>query len=98
METFVVPEALLASVADTVSNVVTTAAVVDGGAVAISTPAPAGSDEASALATANTSLHSANFLAVAALSFADMGMYAGNIGLCDAGYEAVDAANGAQFL
>ena len=98
METYVVPAALLAAVTDTVSNVATTAAVVDGAAALISAPLPAGSDEASALASANTSAHSANFLAVAAHSFIEMARYAGNIGLCDATYEAVDAANGAQFI
>ena len=91
------PAALLAAVTDTVSNVSTTAGVVDGAAVMISAPLPAGSDEASALATANTSAHSANFLGVAAHSFVEMARYAGNIGMCDVTYEAVDDANATQF-
>ena len=98
METYVVPAALMGSVTDTVSNVATTASIVAGGAPVIAAPLPAGSDEASALATANTSVHSANFLAVAAAGFAEMARYAGNVGLCQANYEMVDAANGTQFL
>jgi len=98
VETYVVPAALQAAVSDTVSNVATTAGVIDGAAVMISAPLPAGSDEASALASASTSAHSANFLAVAAHSFIEMARYAGNIGLCDATYEMVDAANGSQFV
>lgn len=98
METYVVPAALLGSVTDTVSNVATTASIVAGGAPMIAAPLPAGSDEASALATANTSVHAANFLAVAAAGFMEMARYAGNVGLCEANYEIVDAANASQFL
>ena len=98
METFVVPSALQASVADTVSNATSTAAVITGGAALMGSPAPASTDEASALASANTSVHAANFLAVAALHIADMARYAGNIAMANATYEMVDDANAAQFL
>ncbi len=93
-----VPAALLAAVNDTVSNVVSTAAVVDGAAALIVAPPPAGSDEASALATLNTTAHSANFLAVAAQNFAEMAHFAGNLGLCEAVTDLTDAANGAQYI
>lgn len=90
--------ALLAAVNDTVTNVAATAAVVDGAAPLIVAPPPAGSDEASALATVNTTAHSANFLAVAALNFEEMSRYAGNIGMCEAATDIADTANGAQFV
>lgn len=93
-----VPAALLAGVTDTVSNVATTASIVAAAAPIITAPLPAGSDEASALATANTSAHSANFLAVAAASFIEMARFAGNVGMCEATYQTVDAANATQFL
>ncbi|MDQ1246838.1 MAG: hypothetical protein QG597_1206 [Actinomycetota bacterium] len=93
-----VPAALLAAVNDTVSNVVTTATVVSGGAPLMVAPPPAGSDEASALATVNTTAHSANFLAVAAMNFLEMARYAGNIGMCEAATDMVDSANGMQFV
>jgi hypothetical protein len=89
---------MMAGIADVVSNVATTAGVVDGGAPLISAPPPAGTDEASALATVNTSAHSANFLSVSALGFMEMAHYAGTLGIADASYEIVDAANGTQFL
>lgn len=98
METYVVPAALLGSVTDTVSNVATTAAIVTAGAPLMTAPLPAGSDEASALATANAAAHAANFLAVAAPGFAEMARYAGNVGMCEANYTTVDSANGSQFL
>jgi len=78
--------------------VTTTASVVTGGAPVITLPPPAGTDEASALATANTSLQSATFLLAAAQSFLELGRYAGSIGYCNASYEIVDGANGSQFL
>jgi hypothetical protein len=89
---------MLGSIADVVSNVVTTAGVVAGGAPIMAAPAPAGTDEASVLATANTSAHTANFLAVAATGFMELTRYAGTIGMADAAYEIVDGANAAQFL
>jgi hypothetical protein len=98
VETYVVPAALLASVGDTVSNVVATAGIVNGAAPLIAAPLPAGTDEASVLATANAAVHSANFLAVAAAAFAGMAHYAGTIGLVEGAYETVDAANGTQFV
>ena len=98
METFVVPSALQASVADTVSNVTSTAAVITGGAALMGSSLPAGSDEASALASANTSVHAANFLAVAAMGLSDMARYAGNIAMANATYEMVDDANASQFI
>lgn len=98
MITNVESAAMLAGMADVVSNVVSTAGVVDGGAPVIMAPPPAGTDEASALATVNTSAHSANFLATSALGFLAMSHYAGTLGIADASYAIVDAANGAQFL
>lgn len=89
--------AMTASMTDVVSNTVATAGIVAGGAPALA-PLPAGTDEASALATANVALHSANFLAVAAASFAHLGLYAGALGFANAGYEITDLANGSMFL
>ncbi|MFZ2242899.1 MAG: PE domain-containing protein [Gordonia amarae] len=98
MITNVVPSALLGSVGEVVSNTVTTATVVDGGSVLMCSAAPAGSDEASVLASANTTAHTANFLAVASTAFVEMGRFAGALGAVSAGYEVVDDANGAQFI
>ena len=50
--TNVVSPVMLSSVAEVASNVATTAGVIDGGAPVIMAPAPAGTDEASTLATA----------------------------------------------
>lgn len=85
-------------IADVVSNVAGTAGVIDGGAPVMMSPVPAGTDEASVLATANTSAHSANFLAVVAAGLQELTRYAGALGVADANYSMVDAANGTQFL
>ncbi len=98
VETFVTPAALMAAVTDTVSNTATTGAVVASAAPVIAAPLPAGTDEASALAVANCVAHAANFLGVAAAQLGQMAAFAGTIGLCDAAFETVDAANGTQFL
>ncbi|KAA1249871.1 PE domain-containing protein [Mycobacterium simiae] len=89
---------MMASIADVVSNVASTAGVIDGAAPVIMAPAPAGTDEASALATMNTSAHSADLLGTSALGFLELARYAGALGVADASYEIVDAANGSQFL
>lgn len=89
---------MTASIGDVVSNVAATAGVIDGGAPVIMAPAPAGTDEASALATVNTSAHSADLLGTAAMGFLELARFAGTLGVADASYEAVDAANGSQFL
>jgi hypothetical protein len=96
--TTVIPTALLTGVTDVVSNAATTASVVAGGAPAIVAPPVAGTDEASALATVNTTAHSANFLATAAQSVLEQGHYAGQLGSTGLMYEAVDAANAAAVL
>lgn len=97
METHVVPEALLAAVNDTVSNVTATATVVLGAAPLIAAPAPAGTDDASALATASAAAHAANFLAVATHGMTELGAYAAAIGQCAVTYQLVDAANAAPL-
>lgn len=89
---------MMASVADVVSNVAATAGVIDGGAPVIMAPAPAGTDEASALATANTSAHAADLLGTSMLGFLELGRFAGTLGITDASYTTVDAANSTQFL
>lgn len=89
---------MTAGLTDVVSNVAATAGVVEVGSPMIMAPAPAGTDEASALATVNTSAHSANFLSVAALGFLEMAHYAGALGVVDASYAITDSANGATFL
>jgi hypothetical protein len=89
---------MMASVADVVSNAATTAGVIDGGAPVIMAPAPAGTDEASALATANTSAHAADLLATAAMGFLQMAQFAGTLAVTDASYTTVDAANSTQFV
>jgi hypothetical protein len=96
--TMVIPAALYAGVTDVVSNAATTASVVAGGAPAIVAPPPAGADEASALATMNTTAHSANFLATAASSVMEMGRHAAQLGATGLMYEAIDAANAAAIL
>jgi hypothetical protein len=90
--------AMMAAIADVVSNVAHTAGAVNGGAPMIMAPPPAGADEASALATVNTSAHSAHFLSTAAQGFLHMAHYAGTLGVADASYEITDGANGMQFL
>jgi hypothetical protein len=89
---------MLGAITEVVSNVATTAGVVAGGAPIMTAPAPAGTDEASALATANVSESTADFLAVAANGFLELARYAGTIGTADASYALVDEANAAQFL
>lgn len=96
--TMVTPAALYAGVTDVVSNAATTAAVVAGGAPAIVAPAPAGADEASALATMQTTAHSANFLATAAATVLELGHHAAQLGAIGLNYEAIDAANAAAML
>lgn len=96
--TFVIPQALYAGVADVAGNAATTAAVVSGGAPAIVAPPPAGADEASALATINTTAHSANFLATAANAVLELGRHAAQLGATGLLYEATDAANAAAVL
>ena len=89
---------MMASVADVVSNAAATAGVIDGGAPVIMAPAPAGTDEASALATANTSAHAADLLGTAHLGFLELARYADTLAITDASYTTVDAANSTQFL
>jgi hypothetical protein len=96
--TNVASSVMVASIAEVANNVAATAAVIDGGAPVIMAPAPAGSDEASALATVNTSAHSADLLGTSAMGFLELARFAGTLGVADASYEMVDAANGAQFL
>ncbi|MCV7200188.1 PE domain-containing protein [Mycobacterium angelicum] len=97
MITQVETEALLAGVVDVVSNAATTASVVAGGAPAGIAPAPAGADEASALASMNTSVHTAEFLATAAQGTFLLGHYAGTLGITGLGYEVVDDGNAAML-
>jgi PE family len=89
---------MMAATVETASNVATTAGVITGAAPAVTAPPPAGTDEASALATANTSVHAADFLATSAQAFLEMARYAGTIALADGSYTVVDAANCAQFV
>ncbi|RFZ63034.1 hypothetical protein DE4576_04973 [Mycobacterium marinum] len=89
---------MMASIAEVASNVASTAAVIDGGAPALTASVPAGTDEASVLATANTSAHSADLLGTAAAGLLELARFAGTLGVADASYEVVDAANGTQFL
>lgn len=98
MITNVVSPVMLTSVAEVASNVASTAGVIDGGAPVIMAPAPAGTDEASALATANTSAHSADLLATSAMGFLELARFAGTLGIANANYEMVDDANATQFL
>ncbi|CQD02018.1 PE domain-containing protein [Mycobacterium timonense] len=98
MITNVVSPVMLASVADVASNVAATAGIIDGGAPVIMAPAPAGTDEASALATVNTSAHSADLLGTAAAGFLELARLAGTLGVTDANYSMVDDANATQFL
>lgn len=89
---------MMAGVADVASNVASTAGVIAGGAPVIMAPVPAGTDEASMLATANTSAQSADLLGTASMGFLELARYAGTLGVVDASYTTVDAANGSQFL
>ena len=98
MPTTVIPQALHAGVIDVVSNAATTASVVAGGAPAIIAPPPAGADEASALATMQTTAHSANFLATAANAVLELGHHGAQLGATALMYEATDAANAAAVL
>ncbi|MFN6548135.1 hypothetical protein [Mycolicibacterium nivoides] len=98
MITNVQSSVMMASVADVASNVASTAAVIDGGAPIMMAPAPAGTDEASMLATANTSAHSADLLGTSVAGFMELARLAGALGVVDASVTIVDTANGAQFL
>lgn len=89
---------MMSSVADVASNVASTASVIAGGAPVIMAPVPAGTDEASMLATANTSAQSADLLGTASMGFLELTRYAGTIGAANASYTIVDAANGSQYL
>ncbi|SON61874.1 hypothetical protein MSIMFI_03393 [Mycobacterium simulans] len=95
--THVVPEALLAGVVDVVSNAATTASVVAGTAPGTIAPPVAGTDEASALASLNTSVHAAEFLATAAHGTFTLGHYAGALGNSGVAYEVVDDGNAAML-
>ncbi|MGH3582724.1 MAG: PE domain-containing protein [Mycobacterium sp.] len=98
MITNVESSVMMGSIAEVVSNVASTAGVIDGGAPVLMAPVPAGTDEASMLATANTSAHSADLLGTAAMGFLELARYAGALGVANASYEIVDSANGTQFL
>lgn len=89
--------AMMGALADVVSNAASTASIVAGGAPAIMAPVPAGTDEASALASANTGVHSANFLATSAAGFVELVQYAAVLGGVDAAFTATDTANATQF-
>lgn len=89
---------MLASVTDVASNVASTASVIAGGAPVIIAPVPAGTDEASMLATANTSAQSADLLGTASMGFLELARFAGTLGAANTSYTVVDAANGTQYL
>lgn len=88
---------LLAGVDDVVTNVTDAAAAVAAGVQAVTAPAVAGTDEASALASLNTGVHGANFLAIAGQAFIELGRYAGALGSAYGTYANTDAANGTMF-
>lgn len=99
MITQVQTPALYAGVIDVVSNASTTAGVVAGGAPMMGATLPAGTDEASVLASGNTSLHAANFVGVAATAAMLLGVqYGGQLGSCAFNYDLVDGANAMSLV
>lgn len=99
MITNVETDIMQGGVMDVTSNVMVTAGVIDGGApLMVGASVVAGTDEASALASLNTTAHTANFLGVSAMGFFEMARFAGALGACDFGYTAEDAANSTMFV
>ncbi|MCB1264289.1 MAG: PE domain-containing protein [Mycobacterium sp.] len=88
---------LMAGVDDVVANVTGAASAVAAGVQAVTAPAVAGTDEASALASLNTGVHGASFLAIAGQAFVELARYAGVLGSAYGTYAETDAANGAVF-
>ncbi len=97
MITQVEPPVLMSGVSEVVTNVTSAASAVAAIAGAVTAPAVAGTDEASALASLNTGIHGSNFLAIAGQAFIELARYAGALGSAYSAYTGTDSANSTTF-
>ncbi len=93
----VAPVELLLGTNEVMGNVATTAGVVTGGASVVAATVPAGVDDVSALASAASAAHAANFLAVSAVDHAEFAHYGVSLASVAGGYLLTDTAGVTHF-
>lgn len=89
---------LVAGAGTVIANVASTSAVLAGEAPTMTGAVPAGTDEASVMASANVTAHTAQFMGTAAKAALEMGRYGMKLATTAATYEVVDDANSTMFL